>query len=129
MSGLYADVMGSIRAVASPLLDPNTIFVFNPQRFRDLVSLAPPPVFDVEYGPSLMSIAWRAKSLFDVPRHLGLVSMAVVDAPESFELRCGPYEDVVEPWCVLKNLSTGRRLVVDWPLLPYYADRLVRRSS
>lgn len=128
MTDLYADVMGAIRAVASPLVDPNTILVFNPQRFRDLLALAPPPVFTVE-EPWSLRMSWRMPTSLLEPRHLGLVSRAVCDAPEAFELRCGPYEDVFEPWCVLKNLATGRRLVVDWPLMPYYADRLVRRSS
>ena len=127
MSKIVADVMGAIRAVASPLVDPNTIFVFNPQRFRDLLA-APPPVFTVE-EPWSLRMRWHMPTSLLEPRHLGRVSMAVVDDSESFELRCGPYEDVFEPWCVLKNLATGRRLVVDWPLTPYYADRLVRRSS
>jgi len=133
MSDIVDDVMKSIEAfklVSSPLLDPNTILVVNPQRMRDLFAFAPPPApepADV-WGESLTSMAWRYTSLFTPFDRIGAMRYAVsaiVDEPESFELRCGPYEDVFEPWCVLKNLSTGRRLVVDWPLTPYYADRLV----
>lgn len=129
MTDAMNDVLSAVKLVSSPLLDPNTILLVNPQRVRDLLRLAPPPAFTVEAEPWSLRMSWRMPPSLLEPRHHSLVSMAIVDAPDSFELRCGPYEDVFEPWCVLKNLSTGARLVVDWPLTPYYADRLVNRRS
>lgn len=114
----------------SPMLAPGTMLLVSPPDFRSLLSFAPEPT--IEWGDSLMSIAWRARSTFDVftkfPRSMVMLSDAF-GGPTSYELRMGPYEDVAEPWCVVKNLDTGRREVHDWPLPNYVADHLVDRRA
>lgn len=109
-------------------LAPGTMLLVSPPvTFRSL--LMAPPKWETEEPPlgltNLRVRFSRPEPVF--PRYMVMTSF--VGGPTSYELRMGPYEDVAEPWCVVKNLDTGRREVHDWPLPAYITDHLVGRRS
>lgn len=122
------DLAESIRRMGVTLreshaIQPGSMLLVSPPDFRSLFAL--PPAFEAEEPPFGLT-DFRIHMRYDLPAFpRAMVMNAVIcDGPTRYEFRLGPYTDVSEPWCVVKNLDTDRREVHDWPLPARIAESL-----